>query len=110
MYTYECPGSRSYLKIVKGQSAPKSPFANVQVFAMSEDDTDEGSSSETDHQGHRSRRMMTSNPGLIPGVPEGSPSASALSSSPSKCPHCTIHSWLPHSPQCPKWNNRNKKK
>ena len=28
--------------------------------------------------------------------------ATSLSTSPSKCPHCTIHSWLPHSSNCPK--------
>ncbi|XP_059084252.1 uncharacterized protein LOC131881420 isoform X2 [Tigriopus californicus] len=32
-----------------------------------------------------------------------SESASGLSVSPSKCPHCTIHSWLPHSSNCAKW-------
>ena len=28
-----------------------------------------------------------------------------LASSPSRCPHCTIHSWLPHSHTCPKWKS-----
>jgi hypothetical protein len=28
-----------------------------------------------------------------------------LSTSPSKCPHCTIHSWLPHSSACPNYHS-----
>lgn len=36
-------------------------------------------------------------------TPEQSGGASSLSVSPSKCPHCTIHSWLPHSTNCTKW-------
>ena len=34
---------------------------------------------------------------------------SRMSASPSKCPHCTIHSWLPHSQNCPKWKGLRKK-
>ena len=95
----------------KPAAATKSPFANVQVFAMSEDETepdDGGSSSEP--EGIAAQGPQRSNAGLTPDKAAGSPSALALSTSPSKCPHCTIHSWLPHSPQCPRWNNRNKKK
>lgn len=51
-------------------------------------------------------------------VPSAPPRQNALSSpisspggggvSPSKCPHCTIHSWLPHSHNCPKWHGKRK--
>lgn len=34
---------------------------------------------------------------------------SKVSTSPSKCPHCTIHSWLPHSQNCPKWKGLRRK-
>jgi hypothetical protein len=38
-----------------------------------------------------------------------SPSSVALSSSPSHCPHCAIHSWLPHSMACSKWKSTRRK-
>ena len=34
-------------------------------------------------------------PQVVPGAPEDE-------GAPSRCPHCDIHSWLPHSPSCPK--------
>ncbi len=68
-------------------SRPTSPIPSVRLTAPVEQSIDE----------HRDERAESVEP-------------PHLSTSPSRCPHCTIHSWLPHSHSCPNWKKGGLKK
>ena len=53
-------------------------------------------------QGISRLRPYSNEDDFIDSTEGGNTTENLESSSLSKCPHCTIHSWLPHSPSCPK--------